>query len=92
MATLTAAGAPAHAAGSLTTFGSASGKVELSLSTREKILLQWGLQTLESEAMREELEVKTILKDGLEQSLQKMKEGFAATNTTDPDELEIQEA
>jgi hypothetical protein len=41
--------------------------------------------------MREELEVKTILKDGLEQSLQKMKEEFAATYTTDPDELEIQE-
>ena len=48
-------------------FGSASGKVELSLSTKATLVVKWGLQEVESERIREELTVKIIRKDGLEQ-------------------------
>jgi hypothetical protein len=58
-------------------FGGQSGKVEISLSTRHRLELKWGLQALKSEGIQEKILIKNIGMEALERDLQKLKLEYA---------------
>ena len=71
-------------------FGGETGGAEIAPTTRYSIELQWGLQTLESEIIREDLLIKIVAKEGLEHYLKVAMQKFQESLDTDPDNVDEQ--